>query len=319
MRRVRMITIRDIARESGYSISTVSRVLNNKKHVSKKAKEDITRVIEALDYVPNTMAQDLSNGRTKSIGVVLPHIDHPYFTHLLDGILRAAFTTDYRILILPSEYNEEKERLYLEQLRRKALDGLIFTSRRINMAEVSYYQRFGPVVCCEQVEDRDILSTYSLRKPGYIEAFQWIKSQGKTQGLLVFSRGADVSQTARETMVFYEEVFGKNSLEPIVMTDVTTYDEAYQRGQVLCREGREIDFVFANSDDTAVGIRQAYLDQGKKLPLFVGQENQISGQLLALPTIDHCLRRVGEEAFLMAIKESPHYTKPFPAKFLLHR
>lgn len=63
-----MPTIRDIARKSGYSVSTVSRVLNQQKYVSDAAKEAIEAVIKQLDYVPNSLARDLSFGQNKNIG-----------------------------------------------------------------------------------------------------------------------------------------------------------------------------------------------------------------------------------------------------------
>ncbi|TAR47962.1 LacI family transcriptional regulator, partial [Lactiplantibacillus plantarum] len=86
-----MTNIHDIARLSGYSVSTVSRVLNHQNYVSAKTRGDIEAVINKLDYVPNAVARNLSRGATLTIGVVLPHVDHPYFTQLLHGIMRAAF------------------------------------------------------------------------------------------------------------------------------------------------------------------------------------------------------------------------------------
>lgn len=297
-----MTTIRDIARESGYSVSTVSRVLNNKHHVSAEARLAIQQVIEQLDYVPNNIARDLSKGRTESIGVVLPHTNHPYFTQILDGILAAAFVTDYRIVLLPSDYDILREQSYLEQLRCKVFDGLIFTSRRIELEIIKNYQKYGPIVCCEKLEDANVLSVYSVREPAYLEAFQWLKKRGKNQGAILLSRSEEISATAKATMKAYRTFYQSEPDEKLVLTGITTYQDGYEAGEKLVYGS--FDYIFANSDDDAAGIRQYYLDHDLLLPLIVGQENQLSGKLLKLPTIDHQLPKVGQHAFFLATKQA---------------
>ncbi|MFD1670912.1 HAD hydrolase family protein [Agrilactobacillus yilanensis] len=112
-------------------------VKNQHKYVSAKTRADVERVIKQANYVPNAVAQDLSFGKTHNIGVVLPHASHPYFTQLIRGIAEAAFASNYRITLLPSEYNETLEIKYLEQMRRKLFDGLIFTSHGISLKRLS--------------------------------------------------------------------------------------------------------------------------------------------------------------------------------------
>ena len=74
-----MANIRDIARITGYSVSTISRVLNNHPYVTEEKREKVLAVMAELNYVPNRSAQNLSYGKTKNVGVVLPFINHAYF------------------------------------------------------------------------------------------------------------------------------------------------------------------------------------------------------------------------------------------------
>lgn len=143
-----MTTIRDVARISGYSVSTVSRVLNHKNYVSDEVRQAIQQVINQLDYAPSDMARDLSRGQTMTIGVVLPRLDHPYFSDLSQGILAAAFANDYNVEVLQSKYIVANERFFLEQMRRKAFDGLIFTSHTMKIKEMLPYQKYGHIVVC---------------------------------------------------------------------------------------------------------------------------------------------------------------------------
>lgn len=133
-----MTNIHDIARLSGYSVSTVSRVLNHQNYVSAKTRGDIEAVINKLDYVPNAVARNLSRGATLTIGVVLPHVDHPYFTQLLHGIMRAAFAANYHIVLLPSKWDSQLELKYLEALRQHAYDALIFTSHGLPLKNLQF-------------------------------------------------------------------------------------------------------------------------------------------------------------------------------------
>lgn len=78
-----MANIKDIARLSGYSVATVSRYINKNGYVSTNAAQAIQRVVEKVDYVPNTIARDLSTGRTKTIGVVVPFLSILIFHNYL--------------------------------------------------------------------------------------------------------------------------------------------------------------------------------------------------------------------------------------------
>ncbi len=144
-----MANIHDIARLSGFSTATVSRVINQQHYVAPSTRAAIQAVIDQLDYVPSTMAQNLSAGKTRTIGVILPHTDHPYFEQLVTGILNAAMAGNYHAVILPSRYDQSLEQDYLEDLRRHAYDGLIFTSHGLGLRTIAKYQKYGPIVVCK--------------------------------------------------------------------------------------------------------------------------------------------------------------------------
>ena len=108
-----MVSIRDIAKQAGYSISTVSRYLNQSGYVSDEAADIIATIVKELDYSPNQIARDLRSGYTRKIGVVVPHVRHTYFTELIKGLLDAALESRYQLLFLPSDYSLETEHSYL--------------------------------------------------------------------------------------------------------------------------------------------------------------------------------------------------------------
>ena len=101
-----MVSIREIAKKAGVAVSTVSRVLNDHPHVATATRTKVKNIIDELGYVPNQVARDLSRGKTYKIGVVIPHTRHPYFTQLINGLLDSAKSSDYQLLFMPSNYQE---------------------------------------------------------------------------------------------------------------------------------------------------------------------------------------------------------------------
>jgi len=285
-----MANIRDIARLAGYSPATVSRTINRSGYVSATAAAKIQAVIAQLDYVPNDIARDLSQGRTANVGVVVPHLNAPFFTEIVNGISGAAFAADYNVVLLQSKYDAVLERTYLSQLHRKAVDALIFTSRAIPLTDLVAAQQYGAVVCCEDPGTQPLAAAY-------LQAFRWLKGQGYQHIALTLSRDASLSATSRATLAAFKRVFG--CVPTIVETNVTTYQDGYRVATDLAKHV-DLDYIFSNGDDIATGIRQGYLDQHRTVPALMGQENQVSGQLLGLPTIDHHFRQIGAAAFDLA-------------------
>lgn len=294
-----MTNIRDIARLSGYSVSTVSRCINKSGYVSESTRAKIEKVVNDLDYVPNDVARDLSRGRTLNIGVVLPHTKHPYFTHVVQGIMEAAFFSGYHVVLLPSKYDAEVENDYLEQLRRKNFDALIFTSRGIPLENLLKYQKYGSIICCENPGAVKLAAAYSLKEKTFIEAFDWIKRQGYRNLGILLSRNQELSGTSKITLKSYQKVFGETAT--IVDTAVTTYQDGYEAIGRFFERGLHPDFIFANGDDVAAGARQYYLDNQLQVPAMLGQEKQLSGKILQLPTIDHQFKKVGQTALELAV------------------
>ncbi|WP_282098748.1 hypothetical protein [Enterococcus faecium] len=125
--------------------------------------------MKEVDYIPNANARQLSYGKTKSIGVILPYTNHPYFDQLISGIIEAAFDYDYKVTLLPTGYHKEKERRYLEEFAAKAFDGLIITSRANTLDDLLAYQKYGPLVFCEEIKGKQASCVFIDREQSITE------------------------------------------------------------------------------------------------------------------------------------------------------
>jgi DNA-binding LacI/PurR family transcriptional regulator len=122
------ITIYDVAKKSGVSIATVSKVINNKGRISEKTRKKVLDVMKKLDYYPNVMASALMGKKTKTIGFLIPDLANPFFSELARNIEDRAHELGYHLIICSTDYLPDKENKYISLLKQKSVDGFILAS-----------------------------------------------------------------------------------------------------------------------------------------------------------------------------------------------
>src|SRR5690554_6672535 len=113
-----MATIKDVAKEAGLAVGTVSRVLNNRGYISDKARKKVYEAMKRLNYKPNEIARSLYRKKSNILGVIVPLVSHPYFSELVNMIEFYAYEAGYKVLICNSYSNSEKEKSYIELIHR---------------------------------------------------------------------------------------------------------------------------------------------------------------------------------------------------------
>ncbi|MEY8370923.1 LacI family DNA-binding transcriptional regulator [Aerococcaceae bacterium 50-4] len=309
-----MASIKDIAKISGYAPATISRYLNQSGYVSEKAANSIQKVIEELDYSPNQSAINLSIGKTHKIGVILPYLKHPYFVEIIRGLIDAAVKSDHQLLFLPSNYDQQVEINYLKQLKSKAVDALIFTSRSVSTKVIDAYSKYGRIVCLEEMNSDKISSVFVKRSTGYSQLFNWLKTQNIHNIALLFSRVSDESDTYRTTMSAFRQSLPHISFK--AFNNIHDYQDNKKTIELLQQYG-PFDCVLSNNDDLAVGLK-LYFEKHNQLPLIISQEAQLSGHLNGIPSIDNHTYQLGAAAF-EAAKSSQIVTQAFDSTFILDR
>jgi LacI family transcriptional regulator len=119
-------TMREVAAEAGCSITTVSHVLNDTRHVDEETRAKVIQAIQKLDYKPNTLAQGLKGKGTKTIGVLISDITEDFFARITKSIESTADGRGYAVILCDSEEEPAKESFSLEMLLRKGVDGIIY-------------------------------------------------------------------------------------------------------------------------------------------------------------------------------------------------
>ncbi len=119
------ITIKDIAKELGVSISTVSKALKDSHEISDETRKKIKAFANFYNYRPNSLALKLRNRKTLVIGIIIPEIVHHFFSRVISGIEKTANERGYNVMICLSNESYDKELLNINMLADGSVDGLL--------------------------------------------------------------------------------------------------------------------------------------------------------------------------------------------------
>lgn len=124
------VTIKDISREAGVSIASVSKVLNgNYLNVSVETKNKILRIAKELNYRPNRLARGLVSNRTNIIGLIVPDIANPFFAELAKGVEDHAFSFGYKLILCSTNEDAAKAASYIDVMFEYNVDGVLLTGK----------------------------------------------------------------------------------------------------------------------------------------------------------------------------------------------
>jgi len=123
-----MATIREVAESAGVSYATVSHVINNTRVVTQETRERVLAAMSSLNYHPNALARSLRQGKTNTMGLVLPDSANPFFAEISRSIEDAAFKKGYSVFLCNTELDTQRELFYVDVLSKKQVDGIIFVA-----------------------------------------------------------------------------------------------------------------------------------------------------------------------------------------------
>ena len=129
-----MVRIKDVAKEAGVAASTVSLVMNKKGYVSAATRSKVEAAMKKLNYVPSEMARNLSLNRTKTIGVIMPSLSHPFFGEVVEAMEAALYEQKYKMMLCCTRHKENAERTFVEMLKRRTMDGIIMGAHSLDVS-----------------------------------------------------------------------------------------------------------------------------------------------------------------------------------------
>lgn len=298
-----MATIRDIAKKTGYSISTVSHALNNRPRVSEKTRAEILQVAQELNYIPNSKAISLSTGKSYSIGIIIPYTKkNSYYDRIITSIISECFLHDYRPTFLPTNYDKTKELDYLRLFASKEFDGLIFTSAANDYHVIESYLEYGPIVSCEHTGNSTVPFVVLERASAFPPIIEDLQKKGIKKMACTFSRGPFSSRGATETYQAFEQAVENFSVD-YTFSNCQTYQDGMQAAAYFHNFDPLIECIFANSDEIAAGMLGFYTKHSlDPKPIIIGRDNDSWSKALSFPSIDFHLDALGSTAVQLCLK-----------------
>jgi LacI family transcriptional regulator, galactose operon repressor len=307
------VRLKDIARELGVSVVTVSKVLRGNKDVGPETRKRVLKRMQELNYQPNMLARGLASGKTYTVGLVVPDLVHPFFAEFaksLGGVLRKSSRA---LILASSEEDPLMEQQEIRTLLRRGIDVLLIASCQPNL--VNFY---------EQTDDPIPYLLFDRNFPhlaaNFVGSDDVLVGEMATRHLIEVGRrciahiGSRNTSPAFNRLQGYRKVMAEHGLtipeEYILLRD--RVEEAGDRvGFEAMRELLELrerpNAVFCYNDLTAIGAIEAALQAGLRVPediALIGCGNLRYADYLRVPlsSIDHGTAELGRIAGEFALR-----------------
>lgn len=321
------ITIQEIARLSGVSVSTVSRVLNNSPSVSKEKRKRIQDVIDKYQYTPSVFARGMVNRQTKNIGVILPDISNPYFVSLVAEIQKCALeqfysTIVFNTLLAGPESAGTKNRLaeedYLRIILEKQVDGVLVLGGEIDKEDLSdryvqalnqLHKQIPVLVIGSKREELDCLFVERDLKKGVTTLVTHLTALGHRQiGFIGGEEGVKITTSRVAAFLNAMNNFSHPIREEWIELSDYYVPAGYDALTKLVEKspGDIPTALVAINDSVAIGAIRAMKDQGIRCPediAIVSCDQFLNSdfQIPRLTTIDQHNEYLGKIAVLQLI------------------
>jgi LacI family transcriptional regulator len=314
----RSVTVKDVAERAGVSTATVSRVLSGSAGVGEPLKARVLEAARALSFRPNRAARDLRVGSSRTVGVLIPDIENPFYTSVVCGIEDALSETDYSLLLANYNENPEAEARRLEVFRAEGVRGLIISASRTPSLLYAELAKAGmPMVAVSRVLSRlRVDQVMVANREGAYSATAHLIRLGHHRIAII--NGPTVFTTARDRQSGYEDALSEagQSVEPelIVHCDFRRACGREAMEQLLQLPSLPTA-VFTASNLLTLGALQAIHEHNLEIPrqiAIVGfDEMPWAGSLRpALTTVEQPAVEVGRTAAKLLLERISEPTLP---------
>ena len=307
------VRLKDIARDLGVSVVTVSKVLRGNSDIGEETRKRVLKRMKELNYQPNMLARGLASGKTYTVGLVVPDLVHPFFAEFaksLSGVLRQR---NRAVILASSEEDPEIERQEIRTLLRRGIDVLLIASCQPNLR--NFYE-LGDERTPYLLFDRN----FPHLAAHFVGSDDLKVGEMATNHLIDIGRRRIAHIAGRNTSPSYDRLRGfRNTMAehqlPVPEDHVIVCDHMEESGdktgyeamqKLLCLKERP-DAVFCYNDLTAIGAIEATIAAGLRVPediAIIGCGNMPYNDYLRVPlsSIDHGTAELGRLAGELALE-----------------
>jgi LacI family transcriptional regulator len=303
----RAITIQDVAKTAGVSVSTVSRVLNGKVDVASETQDRISAVIGELGYTSNLAARSMRSHRKNLIGLVVPDIGLPYSIEVMKGVNRAIAESNFDLLVYTTGDIQKNgtnlhEQHYVSLLNNSMTDGVIIVA-----SAATEFITDSPIVAVDpHLVNPKYPSVQGTNYHGALEIMEHLIGLGHRRIGFISGR-QEIGSTGRR-LKGYQDALANAGIEldeELIVPGDFTQKVARKCARQLLALNNPPTAIFASNDQSAIGVFEAAEELGLHVPSdlsVVGFDNISEAKYLGLTTVDQFLSDMGYVAVQMLIK-----------------
>jgi LacI family transcriptional regulator len=259
------VTIYEVAKVSGVSLATVSRVINNHTNVTEKTKKAVNDAIQKLGYKPSALAQGLANSRSTNIGIMIPSTGYNYVSNMLDGMIDVAKIYGYITSIFITKRTKEDAAAVIESLIKSHVDGAVIYDDELGTDEIRSIQNYHiPLIVIGHDMEGEALGSIEIeyKDPVMDVVKEYLLSGHDDVYLLDIVNQGKMLDEIRDGLVEYGKANGKH-IQSVTFND--SYGIVYAGMKEFFKDHRSGYFVCPR-DSLAAAVVNAAKDNGLSCP-----------------------------------------------------
>ena len=311
-----MAGIKDVAAKAGVSVTTVSRMLNNRGYISASMRKKIQDAMDELHYRPNEVARSLTKQCTRIIGVLMPEINNPFFSEVIAELSKILTQRDYRMMLYQALSLEDKADEYIAMLEANQVDGMIVALRG---EAIGHDLRADlPVVSFERLKIDNVPTVEcDNEQGGYLAACELLDC-GCQKPVMVWEKHSHGKMPAFDRYAGFQRGMEERnrSFEVIEVRQDESYVRYDDLAQRVFQEHPDADGVFCTSDTIASYLMQEAIRLHKRIPedlKVVGFNDNRLASMQAIPLTSirqpiHEMCEAAVECLMAQIQHEPFQT-----------
>lgn len=317
------VTIKDIAKQLGVSVATVSRALRDLPDIHPDTKKMVLDLAKELDYQPNVLASSLVKSKTKTLGLIVPDLGYYFFSTVVKAVEDAAIAAGYSLLIAQTQESFERELTNIQNLSRSQVEGIIISLSRetVNFDHLTRLQRRGiPLVFFDRdSEEIDASKVMVDNEQSAYEAVKHLIENGcKRIAFLAGPKNVSVSNQRRLGYLRALEEAGIQADANLIIHSDYFQDSAISKTHLLMKEVNRPDGILVVSDRLAIGVLIALRELNISVPdevKMVSFNNEPICSLISptISSISQPLEEIGRLSVELLLEQIEHKTdNPVP-------
>ena len=264
-------TLETIARNTGFSKSTISRVLNNKAYASRISKETVDIILneaERCGYTPNLIAKNLRINKSQTIGLLVPSLANPYFAEIASVIVLESRKYGYTTIVADTMENENMQNAAITNILTRQVDGIIIVPCGSNPAYLEQTNKqCVPIILVDRYYENSPLPYVVTNNfhGGYMATSILVRNGHKDIACI---QGPPAAMTNRKRIAGYMSVLKENRLEDraIITGNEFSIQNGYLETKLLLNNERRPTAIFALSNNIGLGAIKAIREARLRIP-----------------------------------------------------